>query len=332
MEMKNEKHIESIMKTSATKCNYSRAQLALFVLLATHSLHAQGLSYRFTGTVEETNPEIPFPSLENIDPRFAAVQAGDLVSGTVRLESLSSPLFKSNDGPAELLIYPMATHDLHLELNNEVLIDDHAAGNDVLIFNDWNVVGETRDESGNLVFSNAGNPLVLPSIFAPLGPFTNVRHDGITMVTTAEEVSIGDGVSLQMHLNLTDSSGTSFELLEGIDEAASPVNQLIDFERFDVAKGFIKIYGGKSTHGHGILFNIDALEVSAPSDGPTIEISRGFHVAWPSDQAGYTLEEATSAEGPWTPSQVEPMIVDGQNIVVIDVRDELKLYRLVKRN
>jgi hypothetical protein len=107
---------------------------------------------------------------------------------------------------------------------------------------------------------------------------------------------------------------------------------VIDFEHFDVAKGFIRINGDGGTNGQGILFNIDSLEVSAPVDEPPVEISIGFHVAWPSEHAGYTLEEATSAAGPWTPSQIEPMIVDGQNIVVMDLKEGLKLYRLVNRN
>ena len=64
----------------------------------------------------------------------------------------------------------------------------------------------------------------------------------------------------------------------------------------------------------------------------SIELTTGFHVSWPSNAESYVLEEAESANGPWVRSQGTPIVVEGQNIVVMDMQSRSKFYRLVKSN
>lgn len=61
-------------------------------------------------------------------------------------------------------------------------------------------------------------------------------------------------------------------------------------------------------------------------------ISTGYHVSWPNGMDGYILEVAEFSDGPWTPYEGIPVEVEGQNIVVMDMQERSKFYRLTKAN
>ena len=61
-------------------------------------------------------------------------------------------------------------------------------------------------------------------------------------------------------------------------------------------------------------------------------ISTGYHVSWPGNEGEYILEVADFSDGPWTPFEGIPAEVDGKNIVVMDLQERSKFYRLTKVN
>ena len=165
-----------------------------------------------------------------------------------------------------------------------------------------------------------------------LDPLAPGQADVITITTPIGGIRVGPQPNLGISLNLTDSSATALQPLSR--NAPFPVD--IDFELFDVTKGFIRLWEGESQEGDsgsadwGIMFNIDSLEPFAPAVTAPVKLSIGSHVTWPTDAEGYILEEAETVEGPWTQSEKIPAMINGQNSVEMDRQGRSKFYRLVK--
>jgi hypothetical protein len=316
------------MKTSNTKSMFSSITAGLLVGLGATPGHSYGeeVLYRFTGTVEASDPRFGFSSPVPISDEIQA-QVGDQIAGTFGFTNpyphLGNTLLQS---PWEAKGYYNSLS--RQELSMSVVINGYE------LTSTWNLgVYIANDFSSSKFFDligrtpTEGSPEIGWSWDLPLAD----SGDAFSMVMGRRESSSrNDGIliddallpqplrnqPLEVTLNFTDSTGRVFD-----EDASFP--PAIDFHAFDIVKGLISI----GRPGDGILFNIDSIELFDPN-APVL--TTGYHVAWPIDAEGYTLEESVSPEGPWMPSSVTPTVVENQNIVIMDVQSRLKFYRLTK--
>ena len=275
----------------------------MLAILATCSLQAQGVHYRFTGTVGGSDPLTTFKSPRSPIPGLE-VKIGDQLTGTFQVKSSGRAI---SDRDPNQRIYLGNVEDFSVILNGHELIPDTApAGDSLLLNNRSEIIGWLELD--------------------PLAPGTS---DVLTITTPQGGITVGPEPDLGITLNLTDSSASalnSFSPNFGFPEQ-------IEFERFDVTKGFIRTWVTSDTTSFtGIMFNIDSLERFDPNAAPPVKLSTGHHVSWPADAEGYVLEESESTEGPWSPSKSAPIVIDDQNIVVMDKQGPKMFYRLVKVN
>ncbi len=180
---------------------------------------------------------------------------------------------------------------------------------------------------GDLPLANFGDAFILHmgnfyriEADDPIDNNNEILMDGALLPEPLAGLADGGG-RFKVHLIFTDSTGSAF--------ADTSFPKSINFSAFDIAKGFLHA----GPNNGGILFNIDSFE-EIDSNAPTtpVKLTTGFHVSWPADAGGYLLEEAESPDGPWVPSQGTPLVVDGQNIVVMDFQSRSRFYRLTKTN
>lgn len=286
-----------------------KAGIALVVLLAAHSLHAQNVYYRFTGTVEGTDPVIGFSSPESVSIGLDA-EIGDQVSGTFGVGPMGRGI--SLNPSSSLRIFIENVFDFRVTMGDQELLPESAPAGDSLLLND------NAERVGWL----------------ELDPLSSGVADVLTITTPQGGIGVEPWPSLGITLNFTDSSRTVHQDFTGL----SAFPQQIDFERFDVTKGFIRSWLTDSqSSDQGIMFNIDSLEEFDPSVEPSVDppveptvpmLSTGYHIAWRADSTGLILESADSAEGPWTKRRAVPLAVGGQNIIGIDAINQLELFRL----
>lgn len=265
---------------------------------------AQEAYYRFTGTVEGaqdsgqfgfSSPESPVPGLE--------VCVGDQINGT----------FKLDESPAETMggisVSFESVVDFRVVLNGSELLPQEVPAGDRLWLNDEKGTVPQLLESTPL--ANIGDA---QTITTPLG--------GVALSVEGKE-----SVQIALVLNFTETTGSLFDN-ESLPES-------IALDDYDVAKGFIRTFDierPRNTATHGIMFNIDSIEEYDPSAPEPVELATGYHVSWPADAEGFVLEEAESLEGPWKTSEVMPIVVNGLNVVLMDMRSRLRVYRLVRAN
>lgn len=75
----------------------------------------------------------------------------------------------------------------------------------------------------------------------------------------------------------------------------------------------------------------NAMLAPAPEER-AIELTTGFYVAWPANAEGYVLEKAESVGGPWVRHEGALSVVEGQNVVVMNLESRMKFYRMTKAN
>lgn len=319
------------MKTIIPKSLSSLVAIVTLTTLNPNVARAQtrDIHYRFTGTVERPNEGVPFASPLFISDELQA-EVGDPITGTIQIpvpnprEGAIGDIWTIEDG-VRINIGTTGTYASRAGEMNRMHLE-------------ININGHTVSSIGT-VTAVVGNDLTRPSDFHL--PNISPASDEADMFVLAVEP--GDGLlldgrrlngtlknNLGMSVNLIDPSGRVYR------NASLPA--LIALQDFATAKGVIVDYTqsppGDSTltQEGGIMFNIDSLE-RIDSNAPTsVELATGYHVSWPSDAEGYVLEEAESPEGPWVASQVTPIVVDGQNIVMMELQSRSKFYRLVNSN
>lgn len=315
------------MKTSITKSIFLSITTGLLIGLGATPGHSYGeeVLYRFTGTVEASDPRFGFSSPVPISDEIQA-QVGDQITGTF---GFTNP-YPHSGSPRSQSSWEKKLYKNSLsrqELTMSVLVNGHELTSTwslgVYVTSDFDS-GEFFDLLG--IIPPEGSPEIGWSWDLPLANFGDAFCMGMGIFESSERndaILMDDALlprslrsqPFQVWLNFTDSTGRVFE------DASFPSS--IDLHSFDIVKGLITI----GRPGDGILFNIDSIELFDPN-APVL--TTGYHVAWPIDAEGYTLEESASPEGPWIPSSVAPTVVENQNIVIMDVQSRLKFYRLTK--
>jgi hypothetical protein len=68
--------------------------------------------------------------------------------------------------------------------------------------------------------------------------------------------------------------------------------------------------------------------VLCPFPDPTLTITTAVILSWPDYTAGWILETAANATGPWVAFADSPNVQDGQNAVVVDSSTQQRFFRL----
>lgn len=315
------------MKRSITKSIFLSLTASLLVGLVAIPGRSNGAEvlYRFTGTVEASDPRFGFSSPVPISDEIQA-QVGDQITGTFGF-TIPYPHLGSMRSQAswEQNFYHNSLS--RKELTMSVVVNGHRLTSTwslgVIVTSDFDS-GAFFDLRG--IIPPEGSPEIGWSWDLPLADFgdafsmgmgileSSERNDAILMDDTLLPRSLRSQ-PFQVWLNFTDSTGRVYE------DASFPPS--IDIHSFDIVKGLITI----GRPGDGILFNIDSIE---PFDPNAPMLTTGYHVAWPIDAEGYTLEESVSPEGPWIPSSMIPTVIDNQKIIIMDAQSRLNFYRLIK--
>jgi hypothetical protein len=298
-----------MMKNYLTNAIREKLGIALLSLLATHSLFAQTVYYRFTGTVEGTDPVIGFSSPESVSIGLNA-EIGDQVTGSFGVASMGRDIVL--DSNPDFRIFFKNVFNFEIALSAQDLLPNRGVAGDSLLLND-------RSERVGWV---------------ELDPLTSGVADVLT-ITTPQGGFVGlPWQNLGIALNFTDSTRTVHQGSPDLSEFP----QEIDFDRFDVAKGFIRTWLTDSeSSDHGIMFNIDSLEEFDPNEKPPIDppaeqsvpiLSKGYHILWKADSADRILESAEFVGGPWVHHKALPLSVKGQNVIGVNTKIDQKLFRL----
>lgn len=285
------------------------------ILLAS-SLSAQNQRLQFKGSVVATDATLPFESPIELSSTLKA-KVGDRVLVTLHLDEMN-PKFVLNprDGAA---MYQTGIV-VELELNENILTGNDPFGGtgvQALVMNEGAQIFTNIPGEGNVILPDT-NPLVSGEVDAfiltinPGGYFEGGKliHTGVLVNGEVDE-------RLSLILNFTDPSGTAFR--------SQRFPETVPFDSFSLAKGFLSLGPG------GILFELNQIQMT-DGEQETEGLSTGFNVSWPSQLEGYVLEVAEFSSGPWIRHEGVPFVVEGQNIVVMDMQARSKFYRLTKEN
>lgn len=291
---------------------YMSALIFQSVLMPLLLAQNQDDRFQFTGTVIGSDTELPFESPLDISSSLKA-KVGDRISLTISLGAANPEYVLS---PREDTAIYRTGIEIELELNGQMITGNDPFGGTgvsaLVIDNGHQVPTDLPD--GGIVILPDGNPLVSGDADAFIlainqgGYFENGKliHTGVLVNGEVDE-------RLSLTLNFTDASGTVFE--------STRFPQSLDLKAFSLAKGFLSLGPG------GILFELDPVKETESNQDP-ISLSTGFHVSWPSSAKGYVLEASDFSTGPWGVHEGRPLVVDGQNIVVMDIKEQSKFYRL----
>ncbi len=288
-------------------------------LLAFSAIHSEGAStfYQFRGTVTDSDSSLAFISDLNVAPGLE-VKIGDAVTGMVEIKSRSdAPGFPNGSfGPGRGAYFYLNTTQ-HLTINGRQLSNGEAPT--IAVVADNVSRGNSIDFVTSPLSAEFGDSF---AIHVSSQDTRGVLLDGEPIPSTSY---------VDILLNLTDSTGTVFQ------NTGHPIH--LDGEKFDMRKGFIIRASGSGgvIRNRGIIFTIDTLEEFDPSApiielATPVEITTGFHVSWPANAEGYVLEESESVGGGWVRYEKTPLLVEGQNIVVMDMQSRAKIFRLTKTN
>lgn len=149
-----------------------------------------------------------------------------------------------------------------------------------------------------------------------------VRINGLTLVTTNGWNTNSDWDS--RFCTATDGEGRQLPLIRPLyDLGPAPTN------RFDATGVFMQESGSGTDGTFGYELFIQEI---APSDAAilSIAIQAGSAViAWPASLANYQLQEADSLSNPnWAPMTNSPVVVNGQNTIVMEPVGTQKFFQL----
>ena len=149
-----------------------------------------------------------------------------------------------------------------------------------------------------------------------------VRINGLTLVTT-------NGWSTNSYWDsryctATDGQGRQFPLIHPLyDLGPAPTNQ------FDVTGVFLQESGSGTDGTYG--YELFVQEIT-PSTGPVLSlvvVSSGIQISWTGSLSNYQLQSTDSLTAPnWTSVTNAPVLVNGQNTVILKPTAAQKFYRL----
>lgn len=146
-----------------------------------------------------------------------------------------------------------------------------------------------------------------------------VRINGLILVTTDGWNTNSNWSS--RYCNATDGQGRQFPLVHPLyDIGSAPTN------RFDAIGVFLQESGSSTDGTFG--YELFVQEV-APSADPVVSIATKPVITWPESLGNYQLFVSDSVSSTkWTALTNTPVLVNGQNIVVLEPASPQKFYRL----
>ena len=146
-----------------------------------------------------------------------------------------------------------------------------------------------------------------------------VRLNGLTLVTTNGWTTNSDWSS--RYCTASDGEGRRFPLIHPLyDLGPAPTN------RFDATGVFIQESGSGTDGTFGYELFVQEI---APAADPVLAIASKPVITWPGSLANYQLEGSTAVSGaPWTAVTNTPVLVNGQNTVIVEPGSATGFYRL----
>jgi hypothetical protein len=149
-----------------------------------------------------------------------------------------------------------------------------------------------------------------------------VRINGLTLVTT-NGWSTNSDWDLR-YCTATDGEGRQFPLIHPLyDLGPAPTN------RFDATGVFLQESGSGTDGTFGYELFVQEI---APSAGAVLSLAAvpsGIQVSWPGSLSNYQLQSTDSLTAPnWTSVTNAPVLVNGQNTVILKPTAAQKFYRL----
>ncbi len=146
-----------------------------------------------------------------------------------------------------------------------------------------------------------------------------VRLNGLTLVTTNGWTTNSDWSS--RYCTATDGEGRQFPLIHPLyDLGPAPTN------RFDATGVFLQESGSGTDGTFGYELFVQAI---APAADPVLAIASKPVITWPGSLANYQLEASPAVSGaPWTAVTNAPVLVNGQNTVILEPGTAPAFYRL----
>lgn len=291
--------------------------VATFVWFAAFPCIAQGTLYRFTGKVIDSGIPDSFTLDLGLIPG-TELRVGDPVTGTI--EVLSKPIrFPADAFPEWMGVHAYLNSSQEFEIGGKSLSNGDAVTTAATINNpkpddpDLGALYRPLASLGDAYILNISSQDVQPILVDGTKP---LRSDYI-----------------EIFLNLTDSTGSVFS---SVDHPAK-----LDLERFDKSLGYILpvIGNGVVDVDRGIAFSVDSIQEAGDTDTenpivtikpatPVPSLTTGFHVSWPSVSEGYVLQESETPNGPWTTHDSTPLVSNDQNVVLMNLNDRSRFYRL----
>jgi hypothetical protein len=149
-----------------------------------------------------------------------------------------------------------------------------------------------------------------------------VRINGLKLVTTNGWSTNSDWDS--RYCTATDGEGRQFPLIHPLyDLGLAPTN------RFDATGVFLQESGSGTDGTFGYELFVQEI---APSAGAVLSLAAvpsGIQVSWPGSLSNYQLQSTDSLTAPnWTSVTNAPVLVNGQNTVILKPTAAQKFYRL----
>ena len=146
-----------------------------------------------------------------------------------------------------------------------------------------------------------------------------VRLEGLTLVTTSGWTTNSDWGS--RYCTATDGEGRQFPLIHPLyDLGPAPTN------RFDAIGIFLQESGSGTDGTFGYELFVQEVEPTAPA---TLTVAMQPVITWPGALANYQLQSGDSVTATnWTVVTNSPVLVNGQNTVILAPAAARKFYRL----
>ena len=146
-----------------------------------------------------------------------------------------------------------------------------------------------------------------------------VRINGLTLVTTDGWNTNSDWST--RYCTATDGEGRQFPLIHPLyDLGPAPTNQ------FDATGVFLQESGSGTDGTFGYELFVQEI---APSASAVLSIAMNPVITWPGSLANYQLQSRDSLTSTnWTPVTNAPVLVNGQNTVILNPTAAQKFYRL----
>jgi hypothetical protein len=146
-----------------------------------------------------------------------------------------------------------------------------------------------------------------------------VRINGLTLVTTDGWNTNSDWST--RYCTATDGEGRQFPLVHPLyDLGPAPTS------RFDATGVFLQESGSGTDGTFGYELFVQEIALSAPA---ALTIAMNPVITWPGSLANYQLQSRDSLTSTnWTPVTNAPVLVNGQNTVILNPTAAQKFYRL----